>query len=363
MWSTEEILTLTLSRIAPQPKLRAIIEKFQDFDHFLAFIAENEREHLLPDFVGTYEKLIFARKEAESQIFKCENFGARIISFLDEDYPRMLKEIQYPPLVLFVKGNLEPNGISISMVGTRKNTNYGKLVAENFAQKFAEKGIIVTSGLAYGIDTISHIAAIESNGKTYGILACGLDCVTPGVTRNLVEKIIENNGAVISEYKFGTKALPGFFPQRNRIISGISVATIVVESDIKGGAMITARFAFDQNRDVFAIPGNINSPKSRGTNYLIKNNLAKIATSPEEVLVELGLAEERMLFTEDEISASFEDQVDNNIYESITNEPKHIDALSEELNLDISELLYRLLNLEFKGYIRQLPGKYYIRVK
>jgi DNA processing protein len=141
------------------------------------------------------------------------------------------------------------------------------------------------------------------------------------------------------------------------------VATIVVESDIKGGAMITARFAFDQNRDVFAIPGNINSPKSRGTNYLIKNNLAKIATSPEEVLVELGLAEERMLFTEDEISASFEDQVDNNIYESITNEPKHIDALSEELNLDISELLYRLLNLEFKGYIRQLPGKYYIRVK
>ncbi|MCX7908896.1 MAG: DNA-processing protein DprA [Ignavibacteria bacterium] len=363
MWPTEEVLTLVLSRIAPQPKLKSVIENFQNFEHFLAFIVENEREQLLPDFVGSYEKLIFARKEAESQIFKAESFGAKIISYWDEDYPKLLKEIQYPPLILFVKGNILNNGTSISMVGTRKNTTYGKIVAENFARCFAENGLIVTSGLAYGIDTISHLTTIEANGKTYGILACGLDCITSSITRSLVEKIVENNGAIITEYKFGTKALPSYFPQRNRIISGISLATVVVESDIKGGALITARFAFDQNREVFAVPGNINSPKSRGSNYLIKNNFAKIATSPEEVLIEIGMLNQQLSFENSDEKITFDDPVDCKIFETITNEPKHIDVIAEELKIDISDLLYRLLNLEFSGYIRQLPGKYYIRVK
>ncbi len=363
MWSTDEVLALTISRIAPTPRLKSVIENFKNFDHFLSFIVENERAHLFPDFVGSYEKLIFARKEAESQIFKAESFHAKIVSFWDEDYPKLLKEIQYPPLILFIKGNIEPNGTSISMVGTRKNTQYGKLVAENFARFFVENGIIITSGLAYGIDTISHLAAIENKGKTYGILACGLDCVTPSLTRNLIDKILESDGAIITEYKFGTKALPGYFPQRNRIISGISIATIVVESDIKGGAMITARFAFDQNREVFSIPGNINSPKSRGTNFLIQNNYAKIATSPEDVLIDLGLADKDTLFPKAEETTLLEDKTDTAIYELITSEPKHIDVISEELKLDISDLLYRLLNMEFKGFIKQLPGKYYVRVK
>ncbi|ROL58242.1 DNA-protecting protein DprA [Bacteroidetes/Chlorobi group bacterium Naka2016] len=363
MWSTDEVLALTLSRIAPQPKLKSIVENFQNFDHFLAFIVENERAQHLPDFVGSYEKLIFGRKEAENQIFKAENFGAKIISYWDDEYPKRLREIQYPPLVLFVKGNVDPDGLSISMVGTRKNTHYGKLVAEEFARKFVERGIIVTSGLAFGIDSICHETAINSNGTTYGILACGLDCVAVSVTRKLVDQIVESNGAIITEYKFGTKALPAYFPQRNRIISGISVATVVVESDIKGGAMITARFAFDQNRDVFAVPGNVNSPKSRGTNYLIKNNFAKLVSSPEEVLYELGLAEEPKLFAENGNEVEFEDSLDSGIYNAISSEPKHIDVLADELNIDISDLLFRLLNLEFKGLIRQLPGKYYIRVK
>ncbi|MFN3305883.1 MAG: DNA-processing protein DprA [Candidatus Kapaibacteriota bacterium] len=363
MWSSDEVLALTISRIAPTPKLKSVIENFQNFDHFLSFIVENERAHHLPDFVGTYEKLIFARKEAESQIFKAESINAKIVSFWDKNYPKLLKEIQYPPLILFIKGNLEPNGTSISIVGTRKNTQYGQLVAENFARFFVENGLTITSGLAYGIDTISHLAAIESKGKTYGILACGLDCVTPSLTRNLIDKILENNGAVITEYKFGTKALPVYFPQRNRIISGISIATIVVESDIKGGAMITARFAFDQNREIYSIPGNINSPKSRGTNYLIQNNYAKIATSPEDVLIDLGLADKDTLFPKEEETTPLEDETDAAIYEVITSEPKHIDVISEELRLDISDLLYRLLNMEFKGFIKQLPGKYYIRVK
>ncbi|ROL60762.1 DNA-protecting protein DprA [Bacteroidetes/Chlorobi group bacterium MS-B_bin-24] len=361
MWSTDEILALTISKIAPQPKLKSIIENFQNFDHFLAFIVENERSQHLPEFVGTYEKLIFARHEAESQMFKAESFGARVITFWDFDYPRMLKEIQYPPLVLFVKGNLVPDGTSISMVGTRKSTTYGKLTAESFARTFAENGVIVTSGLAYGIDTFSHLSAIEGKGITYGVLANGLDCVTSSITRQLIDKIIENSGAVISEYKFGTRALPAYFPQRNRIISGISIATVVVESDVKGGAMITARFAFDQNREVFAVPGNINSPKSRGTNYMIKNNIAKLALSAEDVLYELGIIKDKLDFDAAKEENTFEDEVDSLIYNNITSEPKHIDVLAEELEMDISELLYRLLNFEFKGLIKQLPGKYYIR--
>lgn len=360
MWPTDEILALVISKIAPQPKLKSIIAEFQNFEHFLTFIVENERSQHLPEFVGTYEKLIFARNKAESQIFKAENFGSKIISFWDNDYPELLKHIQYPPLILFVKGNLVPNATSISMVGTRKCTTYGKLIAESFAQKFVEHGVVVTSGLAYGIDTYSHLAAIENNGRTYGVLACGLDCVTSSVSRQLIEKIVEHDGAVISEYKFGTKALPSYFPQRNRIISGISIATVVVESDVRGGGMITARFAFDQNREVFAVPGNINSQKSRGTNYLIKNDYAKLALSAEDILIELGLIKDQLDF--DRVNeVSFEDEVDSLIFSKLTSEPKHIDILADELNLDISELLYRLLNFEFKGIIKQLPGKYYIR--
>ncbi len=361
MWSTDEVLALVISRIAPQPKLKSIIEEFQNFEHFLTFIVENERSQHLPEFIGTYEKLIFARNEAENQIYKAERFDSKVISFWDKDYPELLKHIQYPPLILFVKGNLVPNATSISMVGTRKCTTYGKLMAESFAQKFVEYGVVVTSGLAYGIDTYSHLAAIDNNGKTYGVLAYGLDCVTSSITRQLIEKIVAHDGAIISEYKFGTKALPSYFPQRNRIISGISLATVVVESDVRGGAMITARFAFDQNREVFAIPGNINSPKSRGTNYLIKNDYAKLALSAEDILFELGILKEQLDFDQDE-EVSFEDEVDNLIFSKLTSEPKHIDTLADELNLEISELLYRLLNFEFKGIIKQLPGKYYVRV-
>ncbi|MCX7879071.1 MAG: DNA-processing protein DprA [Ignavibacteria bacterium] len=361
MWSKSDILALCISKIANQQKLKQIVENFETFDNFLKFVSQNESSQLLPEMVGSFDKLLFAKDESERQFSKAEHLGVSIITFWDEDYPKLLREIQYPPLVLFVMGDIDPTAKSISIVGTRNCTTYGKLTTENFAEKIASRGIVITSGLAYGVDTLAHLSAIKVNGRTYGVLASGLDCITSSITRKIVDKIVESGGAVITEHKFGVKALPIYFPQRNRIISGISLATVVIESDIKGGAMITARFSFDQNRYVYAIPGNINSPKSRGTNYLIKTDIAKLVASPEEILLDLGLISDTFEFDGQEKPVALEDEVDTKIVNSLTLEPKHIDIIADEVQIEISELLFRLLNLEFQGFVKQLPGKFYIK--
>lgn len=362
MWTKEEILALFLSKAIPQPKIRQIVESFESLNHYIEMANLLQPKELFNGKIVFNEKIEEGLREAQRQLEFAETEGYGILTFWDKDYPSLLKNIQYPPVVLFYKGTLQqPDSISISVVGTRKCTAYGKLMAEKFSQTFAHNNVIVTSGLAYGIDLASHLGAIKANGTTYAIIASGLDCITSSQIRKVTDKIIEHNGAIITEHKFGTKALPTFFPQRNRIISGISVATLIIESDTKGGAMITARFAFDQNREVFALPGNINSPKSNGTNSLIKQNIAKIALSPEEILSELGIISDTIRLETTGERKPVGDEIDQKIFDFITNEPIHIDVVSTELRIDIPELLVRLLNLEFNGFIRQLPGKFYIR--
>jgi DNA processing protein len=213
-----------------------------------------------------------------------------------------------------------------------------------------------------GIDTICHKAAIRAGGITYAVIASGIDCINPGYAKELADKIVDSGGAIISEYKCGTTALPGYFPQRNRIISGLSKATIVVEAPKKSGALITANFAFDQQRDVYAIPGNINSEKSAGCNLLIKISKASIALSPEQVCEDMGLNEnERDNLFQENIDIQFSNKNEEAVFSKLTYEPLHIDALAADCSLDISNLLVSLLNLELKGFVRQLPGKYYIR--
>ncbi len=362
MWTKEETVALYLSKTVSQTKLRKVIETSDSLEAYLEMASKSELKDLFNDKINFMQKIGEARAEAQRQLEFAEKGSYRVLTFWDSEYPTLLQKIQYPPCVLFCKGTLQPpDSVSISIVGTRKCTTYGKLMSEKFAQTFVQNNIIVTSGLAYGIDLASHLAAVKANGITYAIIASGLDCITSSQTRKVTDKIIENNGAIISEYKFGTKALPNYFPQRNRIISGISVATLIIESDIKGGAMITARFAFDQNRAVFALPGNINSPKSQGTNFLIKQDIAKIAISAEDILTELGIVTDNLEFKGSKNHKPVGDEIDQKIFDFILDEPMHIDVVSTELHIDVPELLVRLLNLEFNGFIKQLPGKFYIR--
>jgi DNA processing protein len=362
-WSLENVLALSFIRGINVNIQKQSIEKYQSLDHMMeselppALAAKLSQGDLFSSPVKP------AETAAKSQLEICASENVDIITIWDDEYPSILRQIAYPPVVIYTKGGLQPpETISIAIVGTRRCTTYGRLTAEHFAKNFARAGVIVTSGLAYGIDTASHIAAIEAGGASYAIIASGIDSISPSISRRNSEKIIEAGGAIISEYPCGTKARPGYFPQRNRIISGVSVATLVVESAAKGGALITANFAFDQQREVFAVPGNISAERSAGTNKLIQKQIASIALEPEEILEELGLsaADNKK---EGQTEIRFSNKTEKMIYDNLNLEPVHIDELAEKTGLDMPEILTRLLNLEFEGLARQLPGKYYIRNK
>jgi DNA processing protein len=232
------------------------------------------------------------------------------------------------------------------------------MATEHFASHFVKNNILITSGMAYGIDSISHRAAINNGGTTYAVIASGLDKIQPKLQHKFAEDIVNSGGAIISEYKFGTSSWQGNFLQRNRIIAGISKATLIVESAYKGGALNTANLADHFSRPVFVIPGPIFSEKSTGTNNLIHKNKASIAVSPQQLLKDIGISEEEIAATKPNL-IKFNSHNEEIIYKNLTYEPIHIDALSSATNLDISEVLVALLELEFEGLVRQLPGKHY----
>ena len=212
----------------------------------------------------------------------------KTISRNNSEYPLLLNEIPNPPKEIYLLGNLpDQNSPHIAIVGTRKATAEGRLIAKKIAQKLTELGATIVSGLAMGIDTAAHEGALTGNGKTVAVLACGLDEIYPRQNENLAKKILETNGAIISEYPIGTPAYPDQFLARNRIVSGLSVATIVIEAPIDSGALVTARLAAEQGREVFIIPGPINHPNYRGSHKLIRDG-ARLTTSIEDILEDLG---------------------------------------------------------------------------
>ncbi len=359
-WDLNQILMLTYAKVGNYNILREIIESTDSLEDFLkgnikgSLLLKIQQKELFP----TPKNLL--ESELETQLKSAEKINAKIVSYWDDEFPELLKNIPYPPIVLYVAGVLqEADKISIGVVGTRRCTMYGKLMTEQFTEQFIDSGLIITSGMAYGIDTIAHKVAIKKKSPTYAVIASGLDSVSMDSQRKLFNEIIDSGGAVLCDYKFGVKALPAFFLQRNRIISGISTATLVVESAIKGGAMKTARFAFDQQRDVFSIPGNINSDKSKGTNYLIKESIAAPALSAEQVLKDIGVAD--INSSSNQVKIEFSDAEEKIIFETLSHEPLHVDNISEQCGIDMSQLLVKLLNMEFQNKVKQLPGKHYIR--
>ncbi|MFI5144549.1 MAG: DNA-processing protein DprA [Ignavibacteria bacterium] len=295
-----------------------------------------------------------------------------VLTYADGDYPDLLKKIFDPPVILYFRGEKADTIFnkldrSIGIVGTRNPTQYGKDIAERIASGLCSKGMNIISGFARGIDTMAHKAVLahESDDSfTAAVLGCGIDVIYPPENKKLFDKMIQS-GLILSECELGAIPDSANFPRRNRIISGLSLGVIIIESAPEGGALITARCALDQSREVFAVPGDINSKYSKGTNNLIKNGQAKLISDVDDVLVEFkGKLKNLTLFGENGFEGGFRQKVELKgnekcIFDYLcsVSELAHIDEISESTGLQISDCLVGLLNLEFKGLIRQSAGK------
>jgi DNA processing protein len=285
---------------------------------------------------------------------------ARIYLLEEEGYPGILREIADPPPVLYVKGSLSFEGLRmLAMVGTRHPTRYGRDVAYRLAQELGEQGITVVSGLARGIDACCHAGALAGGGTTIAVLGCGVDIAYPTENRRLYEQVQER-GLVISDYHFGAKPIGAHFPARNRIISGLSRGTVVVESKAKGGSLITASYAVEQNRDVFAVPGNINQETAKGTNALIADG-AKMVQGAHSILEEYpdwgGALQSKSTEKGPDLQQLEPDE--RRIVQLLLEGELPFDSLISQTGMTAGSLGAVLTILEIKGIIKQLPGRIY----
>jgi DNA processing protein len=354
-------------------RLRALFDHFQSLDAIadatprdLARVTGIDKKiaRVVADFFrnGGPED---GRQFVDHQLSRLNKVDGRILTYWDREYPPPLKKIYDPPPFLFVRGSFDADDShSIAIVGTRSPSPYGIKIAERFAGDFAALGISVISGLARGIDTIAHTATLKGKGRTIAVIGSGIDVIYPPENNHLFDRIVQN-GAVVSEYAMGTKPDAGNFPRRNRIISGIALGTIVVETGVEGGAMITASTALDQNRSVFAVPSPLGQKHPSGTNLLIKSGKAMLLETVDDVLLELHSHFKHFLKEREESATAhppheltlFEQQ----IFDILTDDPLHIDLIAERSGYNTSDALVHLLALEFKGVVRQLRGKMFVR--
>ncbi len=291
---------------------------------------------------------------------RIQSLGVDVLTWNNEGYPRRLKEIDQPPPVLYVRGSLVPEDEwAVAIVGTRRVTSYGRQVADEVATTLAQNGVTIVSGLARGVDSIAHQAAIHAGGRTMAVLGNGVDLVYPPENRNLAAQIMEQ-GALISDYALGTKPDGVNFPPRNRIISGLSMAVIIVEAGETSGALITATFAAEQGRDVFAVPGNINAPQSKGTNRLIRDG-AQPLLNPQDVLEVLNLT---MVTEHRAVRVALPaDPIEAHLFKILSQEPKHVDEIRAQANMPIETVSATLVMMELKGMVRQVGGMNYVAVR
>jgi DNA processing protein len=286
--------------------------------------------------------------------------GVWLLTYWDADYPLLLKNIPDPPALLYGRG-LRRFGEALAVVGSRTPSPTGKAAAETLAHAVAAQGVTVISGLARGIDTAAHRGALAAGGQTIAVLGCGIDRTYPPENDRLFAQIAEQ-GTLLSEYLPGSDPLPGHFPGRNRIISGLSHATLVIEAAIDSGSLITAELALEQGRDVLAVPGSIDRPTSAGTNRLIKEG-AHPVTEPADIFAVLRPGEGcRVPTTVDDRVGAVLDEPARSVWAALSRQPRHIDDLVGELGLTAGELSAILLNLELQGGIEQLPGARFARV-
>jgi DNA processing protein len=310
----------------------------------------------------TIENLVVARSQVDldAELRRLEQSGAQLLTWDDPDYPRNLLNIAQPPPVLYVKGTMLPaDEWAVALVGTRHASAYGREVARELASGLAASGVTVVSGLARGVDVTAHRAALEAGGRTIAVLGSGVDIIYPPEHKATAESIAQA-GAVVSDYALGAPPDGANFPPRNRIISGLSKGVVIVEAGEVSGALITADFAAEQGRDVFAVPGNMHQRTSLGTNKLIQQG-AKMVTGVADVLEELNLA----LVTEHRTARAAlpADATEQRLLACLSAEPVHIDELGAQIGVPISQVSGALAMMELKGMVRQVGGMNYVVAK
>lgn len=336
------------------------------------FKADNKSLSSLNYLTPKNIKNILSVRENEfvsTQLKLLDKYNVRLISIQDEEYPDLLKFIYTPPILLYIKGEILPeDSFSFAIVGTRKATNYGKIQTNKIGFELAKSGFSIVSGLAYGIDSVAHTSALKAGGRTIAVCGTGLDVVYPPTNRKLAENIIRS-GALISEFPLESKIEPWNFPTRNRIISGMSRGVLVVEGSKKSGALITSKDGLQQDRDIFALPGNVDSPQSEGPNYLIKLG-AKLVTCAKDILEEY---EQLTLFSV-QVRGSKNNTIPKSSYKMTDDEGKiydiiqkngrniTLDSMVESSSFTVSQLSAMLLNMEIKGIVKRAPQNHYLLV-
>jgi DNA processing protein len=339
-----------------QARLRNLLVHYRDPEKIMA-APENELTQIKGIAPELARQIRHYRRDAATteKIRRAEELKCDVVSFLDGNYPANLRTIDHAPPLLFVRGRIvEQDRLAVGVIGTRRATPYGMMVAQRFARALAAHGVTVVSGLARGIDTAAHIGAMAGKGRTIAVLGCGVDVHYPPENARYYDQIAEN-GAVVSEFGLGTQPEAFHFPVRNRIISGLSRAILAVEARDSSGVLNTVRWAADQGREVLAIPGSINSETSSGTNELIKDG-AKPVTRVEDILEYLNIQPSPQ---QPPVPALTE--ADQELLKYLSESPIHVDELALQAKQPMPVLVGRLLELEMKGVIRQLPGMMFVR--
>ncbi|NLT94628.1 MAG: DNA-protecting protein DprA [Clostridia bacterium] len=318
---------------------------------------------LQKDFLGISQEmaeLFYSEKSRiniENEVSKLTKLKVKIISILDPHYPQSLKNIYSPPPIIYLRGKLPDTSLRIAIVGSRKASPYGKKIALQFARELSINGVQIISGLARGIDTCGHKGALEGKGGTIAVLGSGIDVVYPRENLELYEQIINaGHSGVISEFPMGTNPQKFYFPLRNRIISGLADGILVIEAGEKSGSLITAEFALEQGKDVFAVPGPVDSSFYKGSHGLIKDG-AKLVDSIDDILEEYG---QLTLFREKPLKNNRLDTLEKKIFFTLSWEPKSLEDIIMETKLSPQEVLTALSLLEIKGYIKEVAGRKYI---
>ncbi|MBI2017694.1 DNA-protecting protein DprA [Candidatus Daviesbacteria bacterium] len=340
-------------------RLKAVLDYFKDPKIAWEAKGGDIREIGIPQ--NTVDLLLETRKRLDPQQYweSIQKMSIKWLTIFDDNYPKLLKQIYDPPIVLYYKGNIDWDAPAIAVVGTRKMTSYGKAVTQTFTKGLISAGLIIVSGLARGVDSQAHLTAVEENGRTIAVLGGGLNNIFPPENRGLAAKIAEGFGAVISEFPPDSPSLPGNFPARNRIISGLSLATLVTEAASDSGSLITARFALEQGREVFAVPGPITSDLSKGPIDLIKEGARPVADA-KEILEELGINMTHRSYQPNMPENLSEDE--KKVLECLQNDNLHIDEIGRMINFPSPKVSATILKMEIAGLIVNLGSGMYSKV-
>ncbi len=356
---TREWLRISLIEGIGEKRLLGLMQTFKDPFRILEKKTA-ELAHMLPPLKQYFEPIKQSRKDMTECLKKLQDYQVTVLTILDQRYPHALRETPHPPPLLYIRGTLQADDdTSIGIVGSRTASYYGKRMAERFSRELTNKGFTIISGMARGIDTIAHQAAMHEGGRTIAFLGSGIDVVYPRENRRLMQSIIKN-GAVISEFPLGTDPVAVNFPQRNRLISGMSLGVLIIEAALKSGTFTTVKWALEQGKEVFAIPGDILRKTSRGANRLIQQG-AKLVVGTDDIVEEFPflLQQETLpVAPPAEIPLSSTEQA---VFEALNTTPRLIDDIIDTMELPSSKTASILLSLEIKGLVQQLPGKRFMR--